>query len=486
MSLNEIEDTLFAYNQQHLIQYWKELTEEDQLSLITQLKNINFNNVSNLFQKAQTYIQEGIQKLDDHMKPVPRNKFEAELKLDTKVLEEYFLLGLKEISKGHVGVILLAGGQGSRLGVTYPKGMFPLELPSGKTLFQIQAERIRRIQKLAEERTGKYGKICWFIMTSEENHEPTENYFNKHGYFGLNKEDVILFRQGLLPCFTFDGKIILEDKNRIALAPDGNGGIYKALQKNHIVEHMKKRNIKYVHVHSVDNILVKVADPSFIGYCVKKGADCGAKVIPKENPHDALGVVCEVNGKFQVVEYSEITDKTANLRNEEGELVFSAGSICNHFFTSDFLEKASTVYEKELKPHVAKKKIPYIDESGNRIQPKTPNGVKIEKFIFDVFEYSQNFVTWEVPRNAEFSPLKNCESVHKDCPSTCKRDLLLLHKSYIQKAGGIVKCEELEISPLLSYAGENLESKVKGKVFDKCTVILSDEEVVVNGFKGTI
>ncbi|CAH1104155.1 unnamed protein product [Psylliodes chrysocephalus] len=484
MSVNSMDEILFSNNQQHLLNFWKDLSEDEQESFLCQLETINFKEANHVFNRAQSYIFEGIQKLDDHLKPVPPHKFEAELEIDAAVLDKYYVEGLKQISKGRVGVILLAGGQGSRLGVTYPKGMFPIDLPSGKTLFQIQAERIKRIQKVAEEKFGKVGKICWFIMTSQATHESTEHYLEKHSYFGLNKEDVVLFQQGLLPCFSFDGKIILDEKHSVALAPDGNGGIYKALRKNKILEFMRKREIKYVHVHSVDNILVKVADPSFIGYCVKKGADCGAKVIPKETPNEALGVVCEVDGKIQVVEYSEITDKTASLRDEDGNLVFRAGSICNHFFTTDFLEKAANLYEKELKPHVAKKKIPYIDENGKKIQPSIPNGVKIEKFIFDVFEFSENFVTWEVPRNAEFSPLKNCENVHKDCPSTCRRDLFELHKHYVKQAGGIVSCVELEISPLLSYAGENLEDRVKGKVFDTRTVLFSDEETVYNGLNG--
>ncbi|CAG9837620.1 unnamed protein product [Diabrotica balteata] len=485
MALAELEEILFTNNQQHLLNFWSDLNEDEQNSLLTQLRSINFDQVNDVFYRAQSYMQEGIQKLDDYMKPVPPNQFEVEVKLDPKVLDEYFMQGLKEISKGHVGVILLAGGQGSRLGVTYPKGMFPLDLPSGKTLFQIQAERIRRIQNVAAERTGRKGKISWFIMTSQATHEATANYLNKHGYFGLNKEDVILFQQGVLPSFDFEGKIILEEKYKIALAPDGNGGIYRALKKNKVFDIMRKKGIKCVHVHSVDNILVRVADPNFIGYCVKKGADCGAKVISKENPYEALGVVCQVDGKFQVVEYSEITDKTANLRNDSGELVFRAGSICNHFFTTEFLEKASNLYEKKLKPHVAKKIISFVDKDGNKIHPIKPNGIKIEKFIFDVFEFSENFVTWEVPRTTEFSPLKNCENVHKDCPSTCRRDLLDLHKRYVIKAGGIVESAEVEISPLLSYAGENLTEKVEGKTFSKRNVLVSDEETISNGINGS-
>lgn len=192
----------------------------------------------------------------------------------------------------------------------------------------------------------------------------------------------------------------------------------------------------------------------------------------KQEPNEAVGVVCQVDNKFQVVEYSEISEETANLRDFDGNLVYRAGNICNHFFTTNFLEKVSENHEHELKLHVAKKKIPFINKKGEKIKPEKPNGIKLEKFIFDVFEFSENFVTWEVPRDSEFSPLKNCESVSQDCPSTVRRNLLNLHKCYIENAGGkVLEGVDVEISPLLSYSGENLEKYVHDKVFDKTIVI---------------
>jgi UDP-N-acetylglucosamine/UDP-N-acetylgalactosamine diphosphorylase len=231
----------------------------------------------------------------------------------------------------------------------------------------------------------------------------------------------------------------------------------------------------YLHAHSVDNILIKVADPIFIGYCVKQNADCAAKVVEKSHPNEAVGVVCVVDGKYQVVEYSEITQKTAEMKNSDGRLTFSAGNICNHFFHAEFLNKIGSTYEKELKLHVAKKKIPFVDNSGKRITPEKPNGIKIEKFVFDVFEFAENFATVEVAREVEFSALKNADSVGKDCASTARNDIYNLHKRYIQDAGGIVsdKVKEIEISPLLSYAGEGLESIVGGKTYDSSTVHLT-------------
>lgn len=354
--------------------------------------------------------------------------------------------------------------------------MYDVGLPSKKSLFRLQAERIQKLEELSYAATGSRGIITWYIMTSEHTIQPTNQYFMANNYFGLKKENIILFEQGSLPCFDYDGRIILDQKHRVARAPDGNGGLYRALKQQGILDDIKKRGIMYLHAHSVDNILIKVADPVFIGYCVQENADCAAKVVEKSHPNEAIGVVAIVDGKNQVVEYSEISAKTAEMRNPDGRLTFSAGNICNHFFSATFLHKIGDTYEKELKLHVAKKKIPFVDNSGKRITPEKPNGIKIEKFVFDVFEFAQKFVAMEVPRHIEFSALKNADSAGKDCPSTARADLARLHKRYIESAGGIVHGEECEISPFVSYAGENLAPLVAGKSFSSPVYLRSNRD----------
>ena len=234
-----------------------------------------------------------------------------------------------------MAVLLLAGGQGTRLGVSYPKGMYEVGLLSGKSLFQLQAERLLKIQRLAEQRTGRVCKagICWYIMTSEGTINPTVEFFESHNYFGLDPNNVVVFQQGTLPCFSFEGKMLLASKYELQRAPDGNGGLYRALRREGILEDMRERGVTFVQLYCVDNVLVRVGDPIFAGYCLSRGAECANKVVPKGFPNEAVGITCKVDGKYQVVEYSEITHEAAESRRDDGSLTYSAANVCIHFFT---------------------------------------------------------------------------------------------------------------------------------------------------------
>ncbi|XP_014239928.1 UDP-N-acetylhexosamine pyrophosphorylase-like protein 1 [Cimex lectularius] len=469
--MSDIEDYrrhLANYGQEHVLQFWDDLSQDDRDEFFQEIKDIDVPEVLGYFKKAVEGRDESKAKIDDRLMPIPPGLYGAVSRTPKALLQSYEEEGLLQIAEGRVGVLLMAGGQGTRLGSTDPKGMYDVGLPSHKSLYQIQAERIRKLASMAEEKYGKKCVITWFVMTSEHTLAPTIEFFTKNRYFGLDKNNIIIFEQGLLPCFTFDGKFILDKPNKISQAPDGNGGIYRALRDRKILNIIENRGIKYLHAHSVDNILVKVADPVFIGYCVKKGAECGAKVVEKAYPTEALGVLCSVDGKYQVVEYSEITLETAEKRNNDGKLTFSAGNVCNHFFTAEFLRKVADNFEKALKIHVAEKKIPYVDAEGKRRKPEKNNGIKLEKFVFDVFQFSDNLVVWEVDREEEFSAVKNGEGAAKDTPITARKDVFALHRKLVERAGGRFDTQGpvvVEISPLLSYAGEELERIVKGKTF---------------------
>ncbi|XP_041365639.1 UDP-N-acetylhexosamine pyrophosphorylase-like isoform X2 [Gigantopelta aegis] len=504
MDMESLQSDLKQYGQEHLSKFWPELTESDKEHLYKELSGMNLQEVTAFFKTAEKSLQNASEKIDDHLQPLSADVCGSLARCDKATLKNYQHQGLTAIGDGKVAVLLLAGGQGTRLGVPYPKGMYNVGLPSRKTLYQLQAERILKVQKLAQLTRGQKCVVPWYIMTSEHTKEPTLEFFTKHNYFGLQKENVIIFEQNLLPCFDFDGKIILQTPSKVALAPDGNGGLYRALRDSKVLDNMEQRGIQYIHVYCVDNILVKMADPVFIGFCISKGANCGAKVVEKAFPTEAVGVVCKVDGRYQVVEYSEITLKTAEKRNADGRLTFSAGNICNHFFTFDFLKHVShPAQEAQLKHHVAKKKIPYVADDGSLHKPTKPNGIKMEKFVFDVFQFATNFAVWEVLREDEFSPLKNADTEAKDTQTTCRHSLYSLHHRYILTAGGkfiqkdgtplpdiprtvqngkgdrrqtsdhhsdddLIVCE---ISPLVSYAGEGLEDLVQGKSF-LCPVLI--------------
>lgn len=493
MAPTDLLDLLRPHGQEHLLDHWDALTPGQQETFRAELTGLDLAEVCTYYARTAESMKSAGEKLDDHMQPLQESQCGAVVKSSDRELANYANSSYEEISLGRVGILLLAGGQGTRLGTSYPKGMYNVGLPSQKTLFQLQAERISSLQKLAEAKTGRAGKISWYIMTSASTVKPTSDFFAEHNYFGLDAENVFIFQQGTLPCFTFEGKMILGEKGALSRAPDGNGGLYRALKNEGVLADMKVKGVNFIQLYCVDNVLVKVGDPVFMGYCLAKEAECANKVVRKGFPTEAVGITCKVDGHYQVVEYSEITQKSSEKRNKDGSLVYGAANICIHFFTFDFLERVVMFNEDALQHHVAKKKIPFINAEGNLVKPDKPNGIKMEKFVFDVFQFAKNFVVWECLRDEEFAPLKNAEGASDFTPTYCRNALLALHQKWLRIAG--VKLVDssgkeahqmgspagennnneqdnnneekdyvvmAEISPLVSYAGENLE-KFKGK-----------------------
>lgn len=503
MDVNTLRENLAKYGQEHLLAFWEELDEPSRDQLYSELMDLDLEHVTRSFKRCLQFAEDEGKKLDDQMSPLPSHICGSILTATNKEKSDYENLAFEQIVEGKMAVLLLAGGQGTRLGVSYPKGMYEVGLLSGKSLFQLQAERLLKLQRLAEERTGKVCKqgICWYIMTSEGTSNPTIEFFESHNFFGLDPENVVVFQQGTLPCFSFKGKMLLASKYELQRAPDGNGGLYRALRREGILEDMRERGVTFVQLYCVDNILVRVGDPIFAGYCLSKGADCANKVVPKGFPTEAVGITCKVDGKYQVVEYSEITEQAAESREDDGSLTFSAANVCIHFFTRDFLERVVAEHEPELIHHVAKKKIPFVDpDTGKVVSPDKPNGIKMEKFVFDVFRFadSDKFAVWECVREDEFAPLKNAEGASDFTPTHCRNALYALHQKFLLSAGAKLVDQDgcptplmaspaaakdtnnnnnnniedkspvyaCEISPLVSYAGEGLEQLVKNKVVE--------------------
>ncbi|GAA96827.1 uncharacterized protein L969DRAFT_50461 [Mixia osmundae IAM 14324] len=461
--------------QEHVLHFYEELSEAEQGALLEQLDTIDVAELNGIF-KTAVEAEKATPDTDSiSIEPPPASSVES-LVADPNKASGYRERGLNAIKEGQVAVILLAGGQGTRLGSSAPKGAYDIKLPSGKSLFQLQGERIKRLQTLAS------GVLTWYVMTSGPTRKATEAFFVEHNYFGLAAQNVVFFQQGVLPCLTDDGKIFLETKSHVAVAPDGNGGIYAALRapletgkEGTVLSDMASRGIRYLHAYCVDNCLAKVADPVFVGYCIHAGAECGTKTVVKTHPDESVGVVALKNGKFNVIEYSEIPKELA-ARKDGNQLAFRAANIANHFYTLEFLEKIAS-FQKEMAYHVARKKIPHVSlENGREEKPSKPNGMKLELFIFDVLPFTEKMALLEVERKDEFSPLKNAPGSGSDCPETSRADLLNQQKRWLEAAGAKLGDKEIEVSPLMSYEGEDLE-RLKGLIATTSGLLETQEDI---------
>lgn len=464
----ELQDKYAKAGQEQVFAFYDELSTEEKAGLFERLKSFDPKYINEITEKALHPPPSSHDGQEATLEPLPDTATASILDSKDEDIQSWYSSGLELVSKGQVAVVLMAGGQGTRLGSSDPKGCFNIGLPSQKSLFQIQAERIWKVQQLAEKQSGKKDIVIpWYVMTSGPTRRPTEQFFEDHKYFGLNKDDVLIFEQGVLPCISNEGKILLESKAKVAVAPDGNGGIYQALLTSNVRTDMRKRGVQHIHAYCVDNCLVKVADPTFIGFAASKDVDIATKVVRKRNAKESVGLILQKNGKPDVVEYSEIDNATAEAKDSSKPdlLKFRAANIVNHYYSFRFLETIEDWVHK-LPHHVARKKIPYVDvEKGETIKPEKPNGIKLELFVFDVFPLIslEKFACMEVKREDEFSPLKNAKGTGEDDQDTSKQDILSQGRRWVQNVGGSVESESpaeetgVEISPLVSYGGEGLE-----------------------------
>ncbi|KAJ9625717.1 UDP-N-acetylglucosamine pyrophosphorylase [Taxawa tesnikishii (nom. ined.)] len=428
--LKELREKYEKAGQEQVFAFYDTLRDSEKGQLYHQLAAVDPEYVNNITERALNPPKADVEDDKPKLEQLPESATSSVIDSKDEDLQKWYEQGLALISKNEVAVVLMAGGQGTRLGSSAPKGCFDVGLPSKKSLFQLQAEKIWKVQKLAEKKHGKEEVVVpWYIMTSGPTRRPTEQFFEEHAYFGLNRNNVIFFEQGTLPCISNEGKILLESKSKVAVAPDGNGGLYNALINSGVVQ----------------DILVKVADPTFIGFSASKNVDIGTKVVRKRNAKESVGLILQKNGKPDVVEYSEIDAETAEAKDprDSNLLKFRAANIVNHYYSYSFLESIPQ-WARKLPHHVARKKIPYVNtESGDTIKPEKPNGIKLEQFVFDCFPFlsMDKFACMEVKREDEFSPLKNARGTGEDDPDTSKRDVLEQGRKWIEAAGGTVTSE---------------------------------------------
>jgi UDP-N-acetylglucosamine/UDP-N-acetylgalactosamine diphosphorylase len=433
------------HGQAQLLRFWDELDAVGRTRLTSEIGAVDFPLLDDLIETL--------------VKRAPETAGYAEIEpieVERGTGPDAVAAGEAALAAGEVAVVLVAGGQGTRLGFDGPRGTFPVGPVSGATLFQMHAEKVVALER-------RYGRILpLFVMTSPVNDHATRAFFGEHGDFGLGR--VRFFVQGRLPAVDRrTGGVLLAGKDRLALSPDGHGGVVRALglrkgSRESCLDEMRERGVRTVYYFQVDNALTRVADPAFIGLHRGRRAEMSLKVVEKTEPGERVGVVAKVDGRPRVVEYSDLSPELAERRRPDGGLALSAGSIAIHAFELDFLERLAEGGVR-LPFHRAEKKVPFLDEAGMLVEPDEPNAVKFESFIFDALPLAERAAIAETPRAEEFTPLKNASG--QDSPETARRMVSDLHRSWLLRAGLTVpRGTPVEISPLFALDATELAAKV--------------------------
>ncbi len=450
-----LEQLLAPFGQQHLLAFWDELDDAQRQHLAADIRRVDFALLDQLVK--------GKQHADDWTALAARAETPPAIRLANQKKGDATRSSAASASGrasspsyGRVGAILVAGGQGTRLGFSHPKGMFPVGPVSGASLFQILIEKLIAVGR----RNGV--RIPLYLMTSTATHDGTIEYLNEHGRFGLPADDLHVFCQGQMPAVEVDtGRVLLDSKHRLALSPDGHGGMLAALAKSGGLADMQRRGLEHVFYFQVDNPLAQVCDPLFLAEHERCGSEMSSQVVAKRFPLERVGNVAMIDGRLRIIEYSDLPELAANERNADGSLKFWAGSIAVHFFTVAFLTRMQSA-AGALPFHVARKKVPFVDAAGQRIEPAAPNATKFERFIFDLLPAAERYLVWEVDPADAFAPLKNAPGEKTDTLATMQAALIAQHTRWLEAAGATVAPGvPVEISPLFALGPEDLRGKIQ-------------------------
>lgn len=397
----QLVEKLKEYGQERVLAFYEELSQEEKVDLEKQIERIDLDLIHELYEGTKKAPKLG----KDMIEPM---KYIDKYKLTTEKRNYYEAIGTKIIQEGQYAVATMAGGQGTRLGHHGPKGTY--ELIDGKSLFELFSEELKKANETY------HVTIPWYIMTSRENNKDTVAFFEEKNYFGYPKESVKFFVQGQLPMIDKQGKIVLEAKGKIKEAADGNGGIFRSMLEAGIVEDMKQKGVKWLFIGAIDNALLKMVDNLLVGLTEEEKLLAASKTVVKSNPYERVGVFCKRNGKPSVIEYTELPEEMAVMRDEDGELYFGESHIMCNLFHINVLEQ---IGKQKLPYHQAIKKANYIDETGKLQEATEPNCYKFESFIFDAFSSLKDMLIMRVKREEEFAPVKNAEGV--DSPETARK-----------------------------------------------------------------
>lgn len=311
-------------------------------------------------------------------------------------------VGLEAIRSGKVGAVLLAGGQGTRLGYDQPKGTVDIGITRELYIFQCLINNLKKV-------TQEAGCLVpLYIMTSTGNHQDTVSFFEDHDYFGYDSAYVKFFIQEMVPAVDYEGRVLMSDEKHLVMSPNGNGGWFVSMVRAGLLTDLHARGIEWLNIFAVDNVLQQIADPVFIGATIDSGCESGSKVVRKADPQERVGVLCSEDGRPSIVEYYEMTDEMIHSRKENGDLSYGFGVILNYLFREDKLEE---IVKESMPVHVVEKKVPYMDENGEFHKPQEPNAYKFEKLVLDMVHMMGSCLPYEVVREKEFAPIKNREGV---------------------------------------------------------------------------
>ncbi len=391
MNLQQAQEKLEKYGQQHVLRYYNELSGEERQALLDQIEATDMSILEACLHREELTRKGKITPLAAmQLNEIEENR------------ESFTAAGLEAIRAGRVGAVLLAGGMGTRLGADAPKGMFNVGINRELYIFECLINNLMDVVRQA----GAW--IHLFVMTSDKNHESTVNFFQEKNFFGYRAEYVHFFKQEMAAATDFNGKIFLEEKGKLSTSPNGNGGWFISLKNNGLLKLVHDEGIEWLNVFAVDNVLQRIADPCFVGATILKNCVVGAKVVRKNAPDEKVGVMCLEDGKPSIVEYYELTEEMINARDEKGDYAYYFGVILNYLFKVEELEH---MMASKMPLHIVEKKIPCLDEEGNPVKPEEPNGYKFENLVLDMIHQLDSCLPFEVDREREFAPIKNAAGV---------------------------------------------------------------------------
>ncbi len=392
MTYEQAKQVTAQYGQEHLLRFWDELNEGERESLLSQIAAVDWSLLALVEDQGAVTAERG------HLEPLGA----LEIPEINARRDEFEACGIEALKAEKVGAVLLAGGQGTRLGLDKPKGMLNVGVTRTLYLFERLINNIMDVVN----RTGAWMPL--YVMTSQKNNADTVNFFTEHNFFGYHPDYIRFFVQEMVPSVDYSGKILMEGKAQLSMSPNGNGGWFLSLAKAGYLDELKTRGVEWLTVFSVDNVLQRINDPCYVGATILSGCDCGSKVVRKAAPEERVGVLCLEDGRPSIVEYYEMTEEMLTSREANGDLSYNFGVILNYMFRLATLEDNMN---KNMQVHIVEKKIPYIDDVGELQKPASPNGYKFETLVLDMVHMMKDCLSYEIDRNKEFAPIKNLEGV---------------------------------------------------------------------------